>query len=628
MKKLKFEKIMSMAMAVIMVFSMWGDVFAVTASATLDTTTQETVVADTTVTDTPPETEATPRPADPTPEPTPTPQPTPEPTPTPVPVCVLCGGEGHADLDCPNKCKEHGTAHLDVNCSRHLVCTLCTLTGHIAEDCPSQCSEHGTQHKDTDCPRHSAVCGLCNKTGHETADCPSQCVQHGTQHLDKDCPRNFTTNDSVYITNYQVVDFNGNPLAQVKPGDKVIVAVTVIDERVRAEDFGSLADGARTDRIHATMTQGSFTIPYSGNISTRIRNNVKVNGTSGAYNALCYTVEFRDVTYLGGTPEFAFSIAYTGYNFNPLTSNNTPLPYPQKTLSLSVTQATDDVPAPTIILNSANYGKVATIGEPFTLATVATNTSSNLELDNVSVKVVLPSGINMASGNSQVLIGNVGKSGTINHTFHLIAEGVANDVTSLPVQLVYTFEAFVNGKRTQFTSTQDISINVQQPTRFAIQGITNDAEMYMNNESYVSVALVNKGKTTVYNVTAELVSDTLTAYEVEFLGNITPGSSSEASFDFTASQLGTATGKILITYEDAQGTETTMEQSFTIEVLEEPVWDEPAFTEPVVTEPEPAVSPVVIVGVLAVAAAGGFFFWKKKQAAKRKAELEDEDEDI
>ena len=637
MRKLKIEKIVSMAMAAIMVFSMCFDAFAVTASATLDTTNQAVVTETETIPDTGtiPETtpeatpvaDPTPRPtAEPTPRPTPTPEPTPQPT--PVSVCTLCGGEGHTDLDCPNKCKEHGTAHLDVNCSRHITCSLCSLTGHEIADCPSQCTEHGTQHLDTDCPRHSTVCTLCGKTGHEAADCPSRCVQHGTRHMDKDCPRNFATNDNVYITNYQVVDENGNPLAQVRPGDKVIVAVTVIDERVRAEDFGNLANSAQTDRIHATMAQGAFTIPYSGNIKARIRNNVSVNGTSGSYNALCYTIEFRDVTYLGGTPDFSFSIAYTDYDSNPLVSNNTPLPYPQKTLSLSVTQATDDVPAPTVILNSANYGKVAIIGEPFSLVTTATNTSSNLELDNVSVKVVLPAGINMASGNSQVLVGTVGKSGTINHTFNLIAEGVANDVTSLPVQLVYTFEAFVNGKRTQFTSTQDISINVQQPTRFAIQSVTNDAEMYLNNESYISASLVNKGKTTVYNVTAELVSETLTAYEVEFLGNITPGSSSEASFDFTASQLGTSTGKILITYEDAQGTETTMEQEFAIEVIEEPVWDEPMYTEPAIDEPETSVSPVIVVGVLAVAAAGGFFFWKKKQAAKRKAELEDEDEDI
>ncbi len=617
MRIFKSEKIISMAMAVVMMFSMMSDVFTLKAHATLDTTPQ-TIVTENEIT---PVTDTVPA-ADPTPEPSQTPQP------TPAPVCVMCGGEGHTDLDCPNKCKEHGTAHLDVNCSRHLTCTLCSLTGHEITECPSQCTQHGTEHIEKDCPRHNTTCTLCGKNGHETADCPSQCAQHGTQHLDKDCPRNFVTNDKVYITNYRVVDEYGNSLAQVKPGDKVIVAVTVIDERVRAEDFGNLANNYETDRIHATMSQGAFTIPYSGNIKARIRNNVSVSGASGVYNALCYTVEFRDVTYLGGTPDFGFSISYTDYDSNPLVSNNIPLPYPQQALSLSVTQATDDVPAPTIILNSANYGKVATIGEPFSLVTTATNTSSNLELDNVSVKVVLPAGINMASGNSQVLIGKVGKSGTINHTFNLIAEGVANDVSSLPVQLVYTFEAFVNGKRTQFTSTQDISINVQQPTRFAIQGITSDAQMYMNNESYVAASLVNKGKTTVYNVTAELVSNTLTAYEVEFLGNITPGSSSEAAFDFTASQLGTSTGKILITYEDAQGTEYTMEQEFTIEVMEEPVWDQPMYTEPVVVEPEPAVSPVVIIGVLAVAAGGGFFFWKKKQTAKRKAELEDEDEDI
>jgi len=611
MRNFKLKKIISMAMTVLLMFSMMGDVFAVKVHATSDAETQVAIT----------ENEITP-----VTEPSSDENPIPEST--PVPVCVLCGSEGHSDLDCSNKCKEHGTAHLDVNCSRHLECTLCGQSGHEIKDCPSQCTQHGTEHTEKDCPRHSTSCTLCNKTGHATEDCPLQCAQHGTAHMDDDCPRNFVTNDKVYITNYRVVDEYGNSLAQVKPGDKVIVAVTVIDERVRAEDFGKLANNSTTDRIHATMAQGSFTISHSGNIKARIRNNVSVSGASGIYNALCYTVEFRDVTYLGGTPDFSFSIAYTDYSSNPLVSNNIPLPYPQETLSLSVTQATDDVPAPTIILNNANYGKVATIGEPFSLVTAATNTSSNLELDNVSVKVVLPTGINMASGNSQVLIGKVGKSGTINHTFNLIAEGVANDVTSLPVELVYTFEAFVNGKRTQFTSTQDISINVQQPTRFAIQSVTSDAEMYMNNESYVSAALVNKGKTTVYNVTAELVSDTLTAYEVEFLGNITPGSSSEAAFDFTASQLGTSTGKILITYEDAQGTEYTMEQEFTIEVMEEPVWDQPMYTEPVVVEPEPAVSPVVVVGVLVLVAGGGFFFWKKKQTAKRKAELEDEDEDI
>jgi len=206
---------------------------------------------------------------------------------------------------------------------------------------------------------------------------------------------------------------------------------------------------------------------------------------------------------------------------------------------------------------------------------------------------------------------------------------VANDITSLPVQLVYSYEAFVGGQRTQFTSQQDISINVQQPTRFEIQNMFNDMEMFMGNESYMSASLVNKGKTTVYNVTAELVSDTLTAYDVEFLGNIMPGSTANAEFDFTASEMGTANGKLLVTYEDASGTQYTLEREFTIEVMEQPVWNEPVVDMPVI-EPEQPSMPVmpIVIGVAVIAAGGGFMFWKKKQKAKRLAELEDEDEDI
>lgn len=475
--------------------------------------------------------------------------------------------------------------------------------------------------------RPAVICGMCGQAGHAITSCPQQCTVHGTAHTEADCIRNAAANNNIYISNYQIVNDNGSALAKVNPGDKVIVAVSVIDERIKADEFGVPA-GQSTGRIHINMTQGAFSIPTSAVIDVKMRNPVTVTNAEGiSYQAISYTVSFRDVTYLGGNPSFSFGISYTGKN-GTNTNDNMPLPYPHTTLDMKITQATDDVPAPTIILNSANYGKVAIIGEPFALSTVATNTSTNLELDNVSLKIVLPNGITLANGNSQVLIGKVGKGGEINHTFTLIAEGVANDITSLPIQLVYTFEAFVGGQRTQFTSQQDVSINVQQPTRFDIQSIFNDLEMYMGNESYMSASLVNKGKTTVYNVTAELVSDTLTAYEVEFLGNIMPGSTAEAEFDFTASQVGTSTGKLLVIYEDATGTQYTIEREFTIEVLEEMVWDKPVVDMPVV---EPAVEktsfvPYVIVAV--VIAAGGFFFWKKKKKAKRLAELGDEDEDI
>ena len=464
----------------------------------------------------------------------------------------------------------------------------------------------------TPSPSPVVVCGICGAEGHAA----------------NACDLNTLTNDKVYISNYSVVDSNGKALSKVNPGDKVIIAVSVIDERINANEFG-VASGSSTGRIHINMAQGAFSIPSSSVIDVKMRNPVTVKNSAGvSYQAVCYTVAFRDVTYLGGTPDFSFGISYTGQN-GTNTNDNMPLPYPYTEQSLSITQATDDIPAPTVILNSANYGKVAIVGQPFALSTMATNTSTNLDLDNVSLKIVLPNGITLANGNSQVLIGDVAKGGSIEHTFSLVAEGVANDVKSLPVQLIYTYEAFVGGRRTQFTSQQDISINVQQPTRFDIQNMFTDVEMFMGNESYMSASLVNKGKTTVYNVTAELISDTLTAYDVEFLGNIMPGSTADAEFDFTASQVGTSTGKLVVTYEDDTGTQYTLEREFSIEVLEEMVWDEPIYDEPVVM---PAVEktnylPFIIGGVV-VAGAVAFAVWKKKQKAKRLAELEDEDEDI
>lgn len=496
-------------------------------------------------------------------------------------------------------------------------------------DTPSSDTTVPDSQPDSTPTQPAIICGLCGETGHAITECPQKCTVHGTAHTEADCTRNATTNDNIYISNYQIVDHNGNPLAKVNPGDKVIVAVSVIDERIKADEFG-VPSGRATHRIHINMAQGAFSIPTSAVIDVKMRNPVTVTNSQGiSYQAVSYTVSFRDVTYLGGSPAFSFGVSYTGAN-GTNNNDNMPLPYPHTSLDMKITQATDDVPAPQIILNSANYGKVAIIGEPFGLSTVATNTSTNLDLDNVSLKIVLPQGITLAGGNSQVLIGKVPKGGSINHTFSLIAEGVANDVTSLPVQLIYTFEAFVGGQRTQFTSRQDVSINVQQPTRFDIQSMFNDLEIYMGNESYMSASLVNKGKTTVYNVTAELVSDTLTAYEVEFLGNIMPGSTAEAEFDFTASQVGTSNGKLLVTYEDASGTQYTLEREFTIEVLEEMKWDEPDYNEPVVMPEEPASSSLlyVVLGVAAVAAVAGGVFLTKKKKAKRLAELGDEDEDI
>lgn len=427
-----------------------------------------------------------------------------------------------------------------------------------------------------------------------------------------------TSGGELYVSNYRVLDSLGNPLTKIVPGDKIIVVAYMVDSRIDRSLF-NIGDGVITPRVHTTMSQGAFTIGSNDDIVARVKS--PVNGI------FCYALEFRNVTYVGGSQDFGFTVSYTGSDDNGNTDNNMPIGVPQVTNTMTISRAVDDVAAPTIILNSANYGKTVNAGDKFTLATSAVNTSSNLDLENVSVKIVLPTGLSMASGNTQVLIGSVGKNGTINHNFSLVADNIQGENATLPVSLVYTFEAFVGGKRQQFTSEQQVSVNVQQPIRFSMNDFSASDSFYQTETGNVSFSLVNKGKSAVYNVQVELISEDFTGADVEFIGNIDSGSSKSVDIDYNATKVGTGKGKIVVSYEDSAGKVTTMEKEFTSEVTEYVQPDSPDVAPVEPEDKKTSVVPFVIGGVVIVGAVAAFVIIKKKKA-RRAAELEDEDEDI
>ena len=240
----------------------------------------------------------------------------------------------------------------------------------------------------------------------------------------------------------------------------------------------------------------------------------------------------------------------------------------------------------------------------------------------------LPSGIAMNDGNSQVLIGSVAKGGTINHNFNLVVTGAESNVTSLPVKVVYEYEAFVKGARKTFTGDQTIAINLEQETKFEISKLEHMEAITAGEEDVITVYLLNKGKTSANNVTIELVSEQLSGPQTIFAGNIVPGTESIQDIYFTANEPGVFNGKIVVTYEDTKGKQSKMEKDVSMEVMEAYVyeWDEPAFEEPVIME-EPTKIPWAAIGagVAVVAFAAGIIIRKKRKAKKN---TEDEDEDI
>ena len=435
---------------------------------------------------------------------------------------------------------------------------------------------------------------------------------------------NIDPTKSVFIQSYEIMDDDGDELTTVKPGDNVRIKFNVVDNRVAYKN-------APPQRIRARMAQGAFINNDADDVSYRVQNVGKLGDSAGYdgeyadYYVLAYSVTFKDVTYNGGVPDVSFDVSY----INKISGSDVPLAVPYTLLTQEITQAIDDIPEPKIILNSANYGGAAYIEKPFTLSTVSTNTSEYADLENVSVRVELPSGITMYSGNSQVLIGKVKSKGTIRHDFSLVVTGVDNGVTNLPVKIIYEFEAYVKGERKTYVTEQTVAINIEQETKFEISKLDYMESITQGEESIISVYLINKGKTTVNNVTVEIECDMVNGPQTVFAGNIMPGTEGLAEVYFTVNEMGTAAGKIIVTYEDTKGKQYAMEKEFSMEVMEAyyPVLDEPVIDMPM-EEPKagiPAFVWILAAVVIAGAAAAAVIVIKKRKAKKS---AEDEDEDI
>ena len=424
-------------------------------------------------------------------------------------------------------------------------------------------------------------------------------------------PFEVDTTKAVFIQNYVVLDMAGNEVTKVSPGQTVKLAFSIVDNRVT---YLSSAP----QQIRARMAQGAFVNNNATDVSYSVRDVGSVDGRK----IMGYSVVFNNVTYQGGTPDVSFDVSY----INNMGGQEVPLSVPYTLLTQNIHQAIDDIPEPKVVLNSANYGGAAYIGKNFTLATVATNTSEFVGLENVSVRVELPAGITMASGNSQALIGTVEKNGTIKHNFELVVTGAENTVTSIPVNVIYDFEAYVKGVRKSYSTQQTVAINIEQETKFEISRLDYMEAVTAGEEAYITAYLINKGKTAVNNVTAEIQCDMIDGPQTTFVGNVQPGTEGTADVYFYVNEMGVANGKLIITYEDSKGRTETLEKDFSFEVMEPYVWDEPVFTEPVIVEKNN--TPVIIIAVAAVAVVAGVTALVIVKKRKAKKVTEDEDEDI
>lgn len=447
------------------------------------------------------------------------------------------------------------------------------------------------------------------------------------------------TGGTPYITGYTVTPQLGvaGELQRIQPGQKCCIIVSICDPR-----FTKIpGDEAHNNALQKMMEQAfpNVKITSTYNFASPSLGDIQIGGfaydkklssgndwTSGP---LEYHVSFNDITYLGGSNKLSFDVSYSGQQGLELVN-----------LSQNISQCVgatnvEGGKASAIVVRSAGYGGGSVVaGQQFTLTADVFVTAGTTGAENVAVSLTLPEQVTVVSGSSQIFVGNMaaGESTSVNFLLNASATAAAG---SANITINVNGNAASDGAA--LTTTMPITVPIVQPERFEVSRTDFPEVINMGEETYGSVSFVNKGKGTIYNVSAELRGEGFTTTEGnQFVGNVASGTESSADFTISPTQAGSINAQLVITYENEQAEEKTITKDITFTV-EEMMFEDPGMMPgmgDMPTEPTQTGMPLWAWAVIVVLAAGvvaTVVVIVRKKIKKRKENeklMEEDDEDI
>ena len=438
-----------------------------------------------------------------------------------------------------------------------------------------------------------------------------------------------------YVSAYTVTDAAGNELQRIEEGQKCRIIIAVVDPRIKVDTSSSVSVENQKEawltpsggtplaaNVKVTST-ASFASPSLGDISTTTFTADKITS-----NGLEYAIILNDITYLGGDNKLSLDLSYNNYALQLSTIT--------QPISQCVGSSTEGAKASALVVTSASYGGGSiNAGSDFALTVDVLASGGTVGAENVAVNLALPEQITVASGSTNIFVGNMKPGASTQVTFQLNASAVANGGS-------YNITVNVSGNSASdsaaLTAQMPVTVPIVQPERFEISRTDFPEYLSMGEEGYASVSFVNKGKGIIYNVSAEITGDGITTTEGnQFIGNIAAGTESSADFTIQTANAGTLNGLLTVTYEDEKGNAKTLTKEFSMTVEEMQMGGDDTMGGGMDTmvpmEPEPTGVPVwvwIVVGVGVVAAVVVVLVVLKKKKAKRRAAqlMEDDDEDI
>ena len=359
-----------------------------------------------------------------------------------------------------------------------------------------------------------------------------------------------------------------------------------------------------------------------------------ITASKGVGGKLQLNVHLSDLVYTGSgdTVEFVIGYKVSGEEYRYTMSMKIPgcIPYVDKDDPEEDDEDVNlDPLIPHIIVSQYDYGTTqVSAGQVIDLNLSFENTSTQYDLDNIVMKITTPDGFSITSSSNTYHFDHLDVGESISKTISMQANPNA-EAQSYAINIEFSFQYIANDTRKSGESSESISIPVTQPDRFSVDEIQVPTSLYVGDEYNLSINFVNKGKTQVYNVTAELRGNMQNSGERSFIGNVASGAEESADFYVTPTEAGKMEGEVVISYEDVSMNVREGTRPFTIMVEEMPYVD-PGIDFPVV-DPQPTEEPSlftvqnVVLFVVAAGVAGATGYMTVLKIKAKRSEFDDED---
>ncbi len=278
-------------------------------------------------------------------------------------------------------------------------------------------------------------------------------------------------------------------------------------------------------------------------------------------------------------------------------------------LSAVASQETSSMTAsvPNVIVSGYDYGQEKiSAGTAFDLSLEFKNTSAVKTVENIVMTIDPGTALAITSSSNSFHFASLAAGGSQTQTVNLQA---LPDAPSAPAKVAvkFSYEYIDGNERRTVTQEQTVSLPVYQLDRFEITQDMSYIDSWQYQESFLTLNYINKGKGTVYNVSAELQGDIPAMSKTQNIGNVEAGRSGTIDFIITPELAGENTCKVVVTYEDDAMQVMTKEFDFDVFVNEMFVPEIMPEEEIMIEEPQaktgwilPVILGVVIAGAVAL----------------------------